>query len=259
VLTNLMVNAQHALQNHPPPRRIEIGTRRANEEIRIDVADSGPGIPADLVERIFEPFFTTKPQGVGTGIGLSVSRNIVVAHGGQITAGTQPDGGARFSVVLPIVKETHALAKSEPTPAPLAGRVLIVEDETEVADMLAEILTRDGHQVTVARSGQEALRQLRGNGVDLIISDLRMPDLDGPGLHQALVERAPGLARRLVFITGDTLAADANSFLGSTGLPVIEKPVDPSDFRLRVRAYLATLEGRDGVPDVDPADPKAAS
>jgi PAS domain S-box-containing protein len=258
VLTNLLVNAQHAVQTHPAPRRIEISSRQENGALRIDLADNGPGIPAEIAARIFEPFFTTKPQGVGTGIGLSVSRNIITAHGGEITAAAGPGGGARFSVVLPIVTSEQVAVTSEPAPASVPGRVLIVEDEAEVADMLAEILTRDGHQVTIATSGQDALRQLRGNGVDLIISDLRMPDLDGPGLHRALVERAPALAQRLVFITGDTLAADASSFLGSTGLPVIEKPVDPYDFRVRVRTYLTTLRGREGTTST-PAEPPPVS
>ena len=94
VLMNLIVNAQHALQTRPPPRRLEIITRSHDGEVQIEVADNGPGIPADIAEHIFDPFFTTKPQGVGTGIGLSVCLGIVTAHRGEIRAASRPQGGA---------------------------------------------------------------------------------------------------------------------------------------------------------------------
>ncbi|HSA82011.1 MAG TPA: ATP-binding protein, partial [Geminicoccaceae bacterium] len=232
---------QHALQTRSPPRRLEITTARQNGTVRIEVADNGPGIPTPIAERIFEPFFTTKPQGAGTGIGLSVCHNIVGAHHGEIAAASRPTGGAMFTISLP--------ASEAGTPAPAApamsvgirGRILIVEDEVEIAQMVAEVLRRDGHEIVLATSGREALARLAAEPVDLILSDLRMPDLDGPGLHRELAALAPALARRVVFVTGDVLTPETGRFLGETGLPVLEKPLDPYDLRLKVRSYLAQL------------------
>ena len=126
-------------------------------------------------------------------------------------------------------------------PREIRGRILVVEDEAEIAQMVAEILGRDGHEVILAGSGREALARLEGAPVDLIISDLRMPDLDGPGLHGELTARSPALARRVVFVTGDVLTPETGSFLSGTALPVLEKPLDPYDLRLKVRDYLAEL------------------
>jgi len=254
VLMNLIVNAQHALQGQPQPRRLEILARRQDGTVQIEVADNGPGIPAEIAERIFDPFFTTKPQGVGTGIGLSVCQGIIAAHGGDIGVASRPDGGALFTIALPAT--TLALARhpsaAEAAPTPVAGRVLVVEDEVEIAQMVSEVLNRDHHQVAVATSGRQALEHLARHPVDLILSDLRMPDLDGPGLHRALASSSPELARRMVFVTGDVLTPDTSTFLARTSLPVIEKPIDPYDLRLKVRTYLAALRCPQS-PPVTPA------
>ena len=207
VFANLFVNAQQALQSVPPPRRLTITSDFDAEAVRIEVADNGPGVPAEIAHRVFEPFFTTKPQGVGTGVGLSVCHGIVAAHGGEIRL-EPPDGqGARFVVRLP---RTAAEAAEAPAPSPcLAGgaaaRILVVDDEPEVGQLLLDILERDGHRVDRASSGREALERLAEREVDLILSDLRMPDLDGPALYRELAARRPELLARLVFVTGDTL------------------------------------------------------
>ena len=126
------------------------------------MADTGPGIPKEIVSRIFEPFFTTKEVGAGTGIGLSFCDRIVQSHGGTVRVETAVGGGSTFIVSLP--------ASNRPAPdsevasyAPVGSnglRCLVVDDESEVADLIAEVLTQDGFNVTVARSGEEALRQL---------------------------------------------------------------------------------------------------
>jgi PAS domain S-box-containing protein len=251
VLMNLIVNAQHALQTRAPPRRLEIVARRQDGTVRIEVADNGPGIPAEIAERIFDPFFTTKPQGVGTGIGLSVSRGIIAAHDGEIGVASRPDGGALFTITLPVTSLAQAPPAAEAAPAPIAGRILVVEDEVEIAQMVAEILKRDRHEVAVATSGRQALEHLAREPADLILSDLRMPDLDGPGLHGALASSSPDLARRMVFVTGDVLTPDTASFLAKTSLPVLEKPLDPYDLRLKVQTFLVALRR----PEPSPVSP----
>jgi PAS domain S-box-containing protein len=247
VVMNLVVNAQHALQARPLPRRLEITTRRVDGAVRIELADNGPGIPQEIAERIFEPFFTTKPQGVGTGIGLSVCRGIVSAHGGEIAATAQPGGGTLFAISLPASETGWAPRRAPAEPGEVRGRILVVEDELEIAQMIAEVLGRDGHQITLAGSGREALERLAGGEVDLILSDLRMPGLDGPGLYRELSARSPAMARRMVFVTGDVLTPDTGSFLDEVGQPVLEKPIDPYDLRLKVRSFLLAL-GRTAAP-----------
>ena len=101
VLANLLVNAQQALQTVPPPRRLCAATGADGEAVWVSVTDNGPGIPPAIVNRIFDPFFTTKPQGVGTGVGLSVSHGIIAAHGGQILVESEPGAGSTFTVRLP--------------------------------------------------------------------------------------------------------------------------------------------------------------
>jgi CheY-like chemotaxis protein len=241
VLMNLVVNAQHALQGQAPPRRLEITTRRADARVLIEIADNGPGIPAAIAERIFEPFFTTKPQGVGTGIGLSVCKGIVEAHCGAIAAAARPGGGTLFAISLPAGARRWTPPRAPAEPGEVRGHILVVEDEVEIAQMVAEVLGRDGHQIVLAGSGREALGRLDGAAFDLILSDLRMPDLDGPGLYRELVARAPLLARRMVFLTGDVLAPETGSFLDEVRLPVLEKPIDPYDLRLKVRSFLGEL------------------
>jgi CheY-like chemotaxis protein len=209
----------------------------------VAVTDNGPGIPPGILNRIFDPFFTTKPQGVGTGVGLSVSHGIITAHGGQILVESEPGAGSTFTVRLPRARAGQADAASAGPPAAhRRARILVVDDEPDIARLLADILEGDGHETASASSGREALDWLSGREVDLIISDLRMPDMDGPALYRALAEHRPELLTRLVFITGDTLAADITGFLSETGASVIEKPLDPPDVSRRVQALLADYE-----------------
>jgi CheY-like chemotaxis protein len=130
----------------------------------------------------------------------------------------------------------------DPPGAHRQARILVVDDEPDIGHLLTDILEGDGHETASASSGREALEWLSGREVDLIISDLRMPDMDGPTLYRALAERRPELLTRLVFITGDTLAADITGFLSETGVNVLEKPLDPPDVSRKVQALLADYE-----------------
>ena len=119
----------------------------------------------------------------------------------------------------------------------------MVDDEPDIGQLLADILERDGHRVERALSGRDALARLGNGPVDLIISDLRMPDMDGPSLYRRLVSEQPELAERMVFVTGDTLGADLTGFLGEIGARVLEKPLDPDEISRKVQTLLAGGEG----------------
>jgi len=235
VLLNLIINAQQALQDRAPPRRIRISSRfdAVADSIRITVADNGPGIPAHLRARVFEPYFTTKPTGLGLGVGLAVSLGIVEAHGGTLGVECPAGGGAVFTIALPVgALDAHAKAPGTAVASPVSARnILIVDDEPEIREMLAEILVAEGHRVVAAASGREALERMRVEHFDVVLTDVRMPDLDGRALYEEIERRWPERAACVVFVTGDTLASAMRDFATLTGRPVIEKPFLPAEVR----------------------------
>jgi PAS domain S-box-containing protein len=243
VLLNLIINAQQSLQDKTGERRIRIATTfdAVAQTVRVVVADNGPGIPSEVRARVFEPYFTTKPS--GTGVGLAVSLGIVEAHGGTMTVDCPPAGGAVFTFTLPVGGAGIPLPdEGTATPASEShSAILVVDDEPEIRDMLAEILRGAGHDVATAASGREALQRIAIERYDVVVTDVRMPDVDGPALFQQIRERWPHLASRVVFVTGDTLTPAVREFMTTSRRPVIEKPFAPDDVR-RIVAELAAGE-----------------
>lgn len=245
VLLNLFVNAQQVLQDLPGKRRIRVASRYDAEAgvIRIAVADNGPGIPEHLRARVFEPYFTTKPSGLGTGVGLAVSHGIVAAHGGTLTLDCPEMGGAVFTITLPVCPAGESDEADGPSRELRASRrkILIVDDEAEIREILAEILREAQHRVAAVSSGREALERMASERYDVILTDIRMPDLDGRTLYREIERRWPEQAARVVFVTGDSLAATLHEFASEHGRPVIEKPFVPKD----VRRIVAEIAGQD--------------
>jgi CheY-like chemotaxis protein/two-component sensor histidine kinase len=248
VVTNLLLNAQQAMMDRPRRRRLRIATSfdSAHQEIRLTVDDTGPGVPQNLRARIFEPFFTTKPAGHGIGFGLALCHGLVEAHGGSIAVDDAPEGGARFIVTLPCAASPGVAAVPPEAAGARArgGRILIVDDEPDIATTCSDILAIDGHRCEIAGNGRAALEMIANGGFDLILSELRMPQLDGPGFYRELRRVSPALADRVMFLTGDTLSPAIQRFLEEAKRPFIEKPLDPRQLRQAVAAALAA--GRDG-------------
>lgn len=247
VVLNLLVNAQQALeQAGGEDRKIIVGIAVEQEKgtVALTIDDNGPGVPEAIRSRIFDPFFTTKPQGAGTGIGLAVSKGLVEAHGGSLTLGDAPDGGARFVIRLPNEPvqteeaQTAELPAEKTQPAP-NRQLLVVDDDVAIAELLAEIAGRLGYAVTVTHGGNEARKKIaaRDGKFDAILCDIRMPAGDGPGLYDWLCEHHPLLSGRIGFVTGDTLGPLAGRFLARSGCPMIEKPFTPGD----IAAFLDDL------------------
>jgi PAS domain S-box-containing protein len=240
IVMNLLVNAQHVLDEQPQPRCIMLETGQSEGGVYCRVSDNGPGVSEELRQRIFDPFFTTKDSSMGTGVGLSVSRSIAREHGGELRL-EDNDQGAAFVLWLPlnyVCREIKSEEGQEAVSTPHADHVLVVDDEPEVAELLAEILRSAGLQTTLVHSGQQAMQWLGTHSCDLILSDIRMPGMDGPALWRELNEQHPELASRMAFITGDTLSASIAPFLRETGLPWLEKPFTPE----QLLALVARIE-----------------
>lgn len=241
VVMNLVANADQAIAETGRTGRITLATRDLGDRVELVVADNGPGVPAELRARIFDPFFTTKEVGAGTGLGLALCHRVVSALGGRIGVEDNPGGGAVFALRLPAAPRTGSrpATPAAAPDAPAPARVLLVEDETEVAEMIAEILRRAGFAVTHAGTGEEGLRLARQGDFAVILSDLAMPGIGGRGLYETLARDAPATARRVAFVTGDTMSPAARAFLDGTGRPRLEKPIAPDDLRMLMARMLA--------------------
>ena len=234
VLLNILTNAEHAMEQvRRPTHLLTVRTRALGDTIRIEVEDTGPGIPAHLLERIFNPFFTTKPTGSGTGLGLSISLGLVREHEGRIWAENAPQGGARFVIELPLITPRASGEFAAVTSVPHAGdslRVLVVDDEASVRVALQRYLSGRGHQVETTHSGQEALVRMRAGAYDAVIVDMRMPDLSGEQLFEELRASDPDHAERVIFTTGDLVNEPMRRFLNGAGRPCVLKPFELSAF-----------------------------
>jgi len=243
VVLNLLVNAEQALLAGRGQGRVWMRTRRlGSDRISLEVSDDGPGIPPDIASRVFDPFFTTKPPGVGTGLGLSIVYGIVKQHGGEVTFDSHPGAGAKFTVELPVVavpaEEKPVPSGFLPASAAPAGRILVVEDEPTVAQLIVDVLREEGHRVEAALDSQEGLTRVSRSRYDLVICDLRMPRLDGPAFFDALVRAGSPLAKRILFVTGDTLAPRTLEFLESSRLPYLAKPFLVEELKIAVNRLL---------------------
>ena len=249
VFVNLLVNARQALADSSGTRMIAVSSEYDAERARVCVriADSGPGIADDIRSRIFDPFFTTKEIGVGTGIGLSVSYGIVEAHQGAIQVQSEPGQGATFVVELPAAQaeQIAAAGQSRNGAAARSCSILVIDDEPEIAQTMSDILGADGHEIEVTDSGAAALRLLAERDFDVILCDLRMPDLDGQGLYETLKERKPQILDRIAFVTGDTFGRKAAEFFEQTGLPHLEKPFTPDEVRRIVERIIGSAAPAD--------------
>ncbi|MBI2526610.1 MAG: response regulator [Candidatus Rokubacteria bacterium] len=186
-----------------------------------------PGIAADVLARIFEPFFTTKEAGEGTGLGLPICRGIVEGHGGTLTVTSEPGRGAAFTMDLPAGRVgTVAVPAPASELAPQAGprAILVVDDEADVRNLVVDLLSADGHRAEAAQDGLAALEALGQRSYDVIISDARMPGLDGPGLYRRLQAERPELTRRFILMTGDALTRETREFIEAAGVVALAKP-----------------------------------
>jgi len=245
VFMNLLLNAEQAIAESRGSGVIEIETRLKNRScIEITITDDGPGIPDDIKGKVIDPFFTTREPGKGTGLGLSVSYGIIKKHGGELFIENGEKGGARIVIDLPVVEphgklgETDDAASEDRIMEMKNKRVLIVEDEVIMTSLLKTVFEEQGHIADIASSGREAIHNRDLEQYDLIVCDLRLPDINGMELFKQLKKRYPDIADRVFFITGDT-SGKTKKFLDKSGNPYLMKPFKIDKFKERVSEVLA--------------------
>lgn len=255
VVVNLLINAAHAIdESNRDQAVITVTTRRSSREVVLAVEDTGCGIPERDLDRVFEPFFTTKPVEAGTGLGLSLSAEIVRRHGGRMGVTSRVGQGSRFEVALPLHQaelETEPAAAEGLTATPARGaakkaRVLVVDDEPLVRRAIQRSLSAR-LAVVEASTAREVLDLLDGGeSFDVIICDLMMPGMDGPSLHEAVEARRPELAQRFIFLTGGVFTKKTRDFIDRTPNLVLEKPFSPARLRDEVSRIIRGETGRRG-------------
>ncbi len=237
VLLNLAINARDAM---PQGGQLTIGTSVADSAIRLEVRDSGVGMDEETLSRIFEPFFTTKAVGEGTGLGLATVYGIVTRAGGSIEVESSPGAGTRFVIELPAANldpETLLTPKTREVAAGRGERILLAEDEAAVRMVVVEMLERAGYEVVAASDGDEALRLLGTEAIDLIVCDAMMPRMTGPELIAAL--RATGDRTPVVLVSGQS--QDGTNPYEDDGLVVtIAKPFSSDELAAAIHRQLTT-------------------
>ena len=236
VILNIINNARQALEPFRRDGQITIRTGCTDLYVWMRIRDNGPGIHRETLSRIFDPFFTTKPQGKGTGLGLSLSYGIMQEHRGYIRAESQPGEGTEFILELPIAEPSAALQEVRPpSAAPFKVKVpslsvLVIDDEESILHLVQEVLRSEGHRVETATGGEAALELIKRNRYDVIISDWKMPGLNGINLFQELLEKNPEAARRMLFMTGDVIKENFQEFLKQHNRTCLPKPFALREF-----------------------------
>ena len=244
VFINLLVNAAQSINEgaaHENEVRVGLGTGRNGEAV-IEVSDTGAGMTPQVQAHLFEPFFTTKPAGVGTGVGLTICRNIVNEHGGTIEVESQPGRGSTFRVKLPGLppgEEKAPAARAERVAPCHRGKVLVVDDDPSLVASLRRLLETD-HDVATELDGRAALQRLRsGERFDAILSDLTMPDVTGSQLFQSLEAENPEQASKVLFMTAGVLSLETLEFAGRISDRLFEKPLVMSEVREKIDRLVA--------------------
>jgi signal transduction histidine kinase/HD-like signal output (HDOD) protein len=245
VLVNLLINAEHAIT---PPGTVTVTTSASDADRRtvIRVADTGCGMPAEVLDHIFEPFFTTKEEGKGTGLGLSLAHGIITSHKGRISATSTEGTGTAFTISLPVADDVDSVAdpavrEVDPgqTRPNAVKRVLVVDDEEQVREILRESLADAGYEVQEASNGLEALEALRKSSFDLMTIDIRMPRMDGMSLLKAVHRRGPDIP--IIVITGLALEEEIETARTLGVKSFIRKPFEVDEVMREVQAALRSV------------------
>jgi len=213
VFINILNNA---IQSMEGGGAVTVSSRHSGDRTVITLSDTGCGIPDSCIDRVFDPFFSTKEAGKGTGLGLSVSYSIIKSHDGDMSVVSRVGKGTTFTIELPAahgaigaergesVEKQHGAAKAHKG----GGRILVVDDEEEILGVIRAVLEGGGYEVDSTSEVMEAVGMLSTHDYDLILTDVRMPTLDGREFYKIIVEKRPALQRHVIFITGDIIDSE---------------------------------------------------
>jgi PAS domain S-box-containing protein len=222
VIVNLLVNAVQSLDGSDPTTDQVTVEIDVTDHVTLAITDTGRGIAEP--ERIFEPYFTTKAVDEGTGLGLSVCKQIVERMNGQIAVASTVGKGTKVTIVLPTGKAVIAPPAAQPEPTgQTRARILVIDDEPQVRDSIEAVLAFD-HDVETAGDGETALAMLEQARFDLILCDLMMPRMNGRDVYEQIARRWPGLERRIIFVTGGAFLPALAKFLESVDNLKLRKP-----------------------------------
>jgi PAS domain S-box-containing protein len=244
VFLNLIVNAEYSMKQAHGKGTLTITTEKADDHVHILFQDDGMGMSNLTKEKLFNPFFTTKGVDEGTGLGLSVSRSIILEHNGTIEVESEPGKGATFIITLPINQpseegETKAEATEQISASNVsAARILVVDDEEPIRKLVSTILAKSGHTVETTGDAREALVKMDSASYDVVLIDIRMPGMSGMELYNDVKLRRPELAGRFIFITGDTSDENTRNFFGKNELSYLTKPFDRNILTQKVNGIL---------------------
>jgi CheY-like chemotaxis protein len=248
IVINLAVNARDAMPrggkillktSNQTLRDREITDVAAGDYVVLEVTDTGHGMDKGTIERIFEPFFTTKVSGKGTGLGLATVYGIVRQSGGGITVESEPGRGSTFRAFFPKSSESVepiATALSTPQPASLGQTILVVDDQKLVATLIGDVLKREGYRALVAVGPSEAIGLFREKQIDLLITDLIMPRIDGRTLAEMVQARHPKV--KILYISGYAGSGAGEEPAAAPETQLLLKPFAPEALLLKVREVL---------------------
>ncbi|HMD14132.1 MAG TPA: ATP-binding protein, partial [Bacteroidota bacterium] len=234
----LVINCEGIDLNHQ--EAVELTEGISGRFVKITIADSGVGIPSNILSKIYEPFFTTKEQGKGTGLGLSVVYGVVRSHNGYINVGSEVNSGTVFTIYLPRIFAQESLTEGVQSENVVGGteRVLLIEDESSVGEIGADILQELGYRTDIAHNGREAVEKLLlpDGRYDLVILDMNMPRMGGRETFDRIKELFPNL--KVVVCSGYSASmVDDGKFMHAVD-GFIQKPYELPDFAKKIRSVL---------------------
>jgi len=251
VLMNVLINAAHAIgEVARPVHRVRIGVRADEDFVAIAISDTGPGIPAETLERIFDPFFTTKRRDLGTGLGLSISRSILRKIGGDMAVESVFGEGASFISFLPVptpdVVRAAALRRKAtwlPVVSSPAATVMVVDDDPRLLRSYARLLNAE-HRVVVAHDGRDAIELLEaGTNPDLAVIEIDLPGDDGVELVNWVAANRPALWRHTLLVSSASADSRHAEFLQTYPGPILNKPLSGEVLLGAVARLLRAAEG----------------
>jgi two-component system NtrC family sensor kinase len=248
VFVNLINNARQAIEAHQPKGWIKVATARHGDMVRVTIQDNGPGISEANLSKIFDPFFTTKEVGKGTGLGLSLCYGIIKDHGGSVTPRSRPGEGATFVIELPVSHELPKVVEEAPVSEleavqvreGVGKRVLVIDDEESILQMVREALMPRGYEVDIASDGASGLQRMSEKQYDVALCDWKMPGLNGQQVYERARLLNPALSSRMIFITGDVINERTRKFLEQQNKICLPKPFTIIEFRAAIKKVLTS-------------------